>query len=131
MVEEDVFYVEISPPSDVNNELSRSLYSKHKLHRLIHDEQHSYLRESWTNGHIKEKHEMKHSSQSFNKHIVSIGDFKKDQYDWKRHLNWATEDNPDGVAIVNPASDQVNLHLHSFLSCTNKMHQLLFDIHGM
>jgi len=104
--EEDVFYVEISPPLDVNNELSRSLYSKHKLHRLIHDEQHSYLRESWTNGHIKEKHEMKHSSQSFNKHIVSIGDFKKDQYDWKRHLNWATEDNPDGVAIVNPASDQ-------------------------
>ena len=30
--------------------------------------------------------------------------------EWARYLNWATEDNPDGVGVVHDAMDQVSLY---------------------
>lgn len=33
---------------------------------------------------------------------------KKDYGGWDTYLNWATEDNPDGVPIVHDAMDQVS-----------------------
>lgn len=33
-------------------------------------------------------------------------DDDEDNDTWGRYLNWATEDNPDGVPIVHPAMDQ-------------------------
>lgn len=35
------------------------------------------------------------------------GDERKEA-DWERYLNWSTEDNPDGVAIVHEAMDQAS-----------------------
>ena len=45
----------------------------------------------------------------------ALGDFIADPMnkDWTQYLNWATADNPDGVSIVHPSSDQViRLNLH-------------------
>jgi len=48
----------------------------------------------------------------------ALGDFIADPMnkDWTQYLNWATADNPDGVSIVHPSSDQVRLnHYHSVM----------------
>lgn len=43
----------------------------------------------------------------------------KDSYDdtFQAHLNWATDQNPDGVPIVHPVHDQVQTYMNLILCC--------------
>lgn len=56
---------------------------------------------------------LSYSSPMFSNFVVNsdlspimYGDKRGESHNWKEYLNWATEDNPDGVPIVHKAMDQ-------------------------
>ena len=69
---------------------------EHTRHSSLHS--HSSKQTEGTNFVVDAKNEME-----------GIEDGKGDR--WETYLNWATEDNPDGVGIVHAAMDQVSSHL--------------------
>ena len=47
----------------------------------------------------------------YNNPEIFLYDFIKRDDNWGKSLNWATEENPDGVGIVHPAIDQVRVYI--------------------
>lgn len=52
-------------------------------------------------------------------------DFQKNGDDWATYLNWASTDNPDGLNLVHPVSDQVSEPL--FILCSKFLFLPFFD----
>ncbi len=76
----------------------------------IHHNEHR-IKTSWLLEEIKQ-HQYELGDIETNSSIVTrvnsfAYDFKSSDDDWETYLDWATVDNPDGVAIVHPPIDQV------------------------
>jgi hypothetical protein len=84
------------------------VFDPHKSY--IHHNEHK-TKTSWLLEEIK-PHQYELGDMETNSSVVtSVNsfsfDFKSSEDDWETYLDWATVDNPDGVAIVHPPIDQV------------------------
>lgn len=122
----DEFIQDMMMIQDENNQLlsssrrrHRSKTKKNALHKfVVFDPHKSYIhhnehktKTSWLLEEIKQ-HQFELGDTETNSSIVTnvnsfAYDFKSSEDDWETYLDWATVDNPDGVAIVHPPIDQV------------------------